>query len=134
MNLTIEEARIGIKAVNEVLKGGYVSDIEEVLLNFIKDKQEENRQAIIKENTISMKEAPAYADFRDIVWDILHERLLDQTPHGEHGGDIDDIFYWNDKEWDCLYTPDWNRHDKTYYFIDNWGNDNLRIEEVETED
>jgi nicotinamide phosphoribosyltransferase len=59
--------------------------------------------------------------FHDWAKETLHELLVDQTPHGEDGGDIKRIFKNNDKYWECHYAPDWNRHDKQYYYIDEYG-------------
>lgn len=73
--------------------------------------------------TIKNQDVPAssFEEFKEIVTDILHDRLSDETPHGEHGGDITSVFQWNKEYYKVSYDPDWNRYDKQYYFIDNYG-------------
>lgn len=73
-----------------------------------------------------------YEEFLDIAKDVLHQELVEETPHGECGGDNSKVFQWeNDgKYYKVTYSPDWNRHDKRFYFIDNYG-DNISAVEVE---
>ena len=76
-------------------------------------------------------EAEDLEDFLEIVENILHEELSENTPHGEYGGDIDDLFYWNNKLYNVTYSPNWNRYDKQYYFIDNYGGNKTTYKELE---
>ena len=76
-------------------------------------------------------EAEDLEDFLEIAENILHEELSENTPHGEYGGDIDDLFYWNNKLYNVTYSPNWNRHDKQYYFIDNYGGNKTTYKELE---
>ena len=76
-------------------------------------------------------EAEDLEDFLETVENILHEELSENTPHGEYGGDINDLFYWNNKLYNVTYSPDWNRYDKQYYFIDNYGGNKTTYKELE---
>jgi nicotinamide phosphoribosyltransferase len=75
--------------------------------------------------------ADSYEDFLEEAEEILHEELTDQTPHGECGGDISDRFYYDGKLYDVNYKPDWNRYDKQYYFIENFGGNKTTAKELE---
>lgn len=66
----------------------------------------------------------------DWIEEDLHNVLTAQTPHGEYGGDISGYYSVGDKVYNCTYSPDWNRHDKQYYYIDNYDADNLHMSEV----
>jgi nicotinamide phosphoribosyltransferase len=66
-------------------------------------------------------DADSYEEFIKIAQDALHEDLVDETPHGEYGGSITQRFKWNGNVYDVTYDPDWNRYDKQYYFIENFG-------------
>lgn len=81
-------------------------------------------------------DATDFDDFKSTVADILHEILQDETPHGEYGGDITQTFLWQGDAYKCNYKPDWNRHDKQYYFIENCGSmeSKLTCEQVEYTD
>ena len=57
------------------------------------------------------------------IFYYLDEKIRDITPHGECGGDISEIVRLNGKLVEVTYDPDWNRHDKQFYYIDNWGDD-----------
>lgn len=72
-------------------------------------------------------DAVSLEEFKEIVVDILHDTLSDETPHGEHGGDITGFFRWNKETYEVTYSPDWNRHDKQYYFIDNYGGKSSKL-------
>ena len=76
-------------------------------------------------------EADSYEAFLKEAEETLHELIEEQTPHGEEGGDITEKFYWNNQLYDVTYSPDWNRYDKQYYYIDNNGN-NISAIEIET--
>lgn len=130
--MNIDNMRIALSVIEEATKkvqSGYTCDVKSYLREqvAIHDRKEEER--IREENTISIKDATIIEVFKDYVQEILHERLMDKTPHGEYGEDEEGEFYWNDKVWHCVYSPNWNRYDKQYYYIDNYGN-NLKVEEV----
>jgi nicotinamide phosphoribosyltransferase len=76
-------------------------------------------------------EADNYEDFLEACEEELHEELTEETPHGEYGGDITRDFKWSGKNYEVTYSPDWNRHDKQYYFIENWGGDKTTAREVD---
>lgn len=69
----------------------------------------------------SLKTCPTEKEFLRFAEDCMHDRLSTDTPHGEHGGDWTDDFIWNNNVYTLNYDPDWNRHDKQFYFIDNFG-------------
>ena len=77
--------------------------------------------------------ASSFEEFKEIVVDILHEELVEITPHGEYGGSIYNYFKFNDKYYEVAYDPDWNRYNKQYYFIDNCGSkvSKLTVKEIE---
>lgn len=74
--------------------------------------------------------ASDYEEFLEFCKEDLHEILVIETPHGEYGGDITRDYKWEGKNYEVTYSPDWNRHDKRFYFIDNYG-DNTTAREVE---
>jgi len=83
-----------------------------------------------KWNSFTLEDCPDMKVFLSWAEETLDEELREDTPHGEYGGDIEGYFRWNDKEWLVTYAPDWNRHDKQYYFIDNWGDDHTTAVEL----
>jgi nicotinamide phosphoribosyltransferase len=90
-----------------------------------------NPADIICGDTIKLITADSYKDFLEIVEEELDEELCDNTPHGEHGGDISGKYRWDDKVYQVTYSPDWNRHDKQYYYIDNYGDGHTTAEEIQ---
>lgn len=60
--------------------------------------------------------------------EYLREELADDTPHGEYGGDITKLVRIKDKFYEATYIPDWNRHDKQFYYMDGIGK--LKLKEV----
>lgn len=74
--------------------------------------------------------ADTYDEFLDIAQDILHDELVDRTPHGVCGGDHTGQFYFRGDLYTIEYSPDWNRYDKQYYYIDNGGS-NIKASLVE---
>ena len=76
-------------------------------------------------------QADSYENFIVIAEDILHEEICEITAHGKYGGDITDRFYYDGKLYDVTYSPDWNRYDKQYYFIDNYGGNKTKAVEIE---
>lgn len=77
--------------------------------------------------------AGSYEDFLTNAEEELHDILVDQTPHGEHGGDIRGCYSWEGTTYDVLYSPDWNRYDKQYYYIENWGSNHTTASVVNLE-
>lgn len=78
----------------------------------------------------SLKDCPDYDTFLAWAQDKLHFVVVEDTPHGECGTDEEvGYFRWNDKEWEVTYSPDWDRHDKQYYYIDDYG-DNISAVEI----
>lgn len=90
-----------------------------------------NPVSIICGFNIPTIEAETYKEFLEICEEILHEELVEETPHGEHGGDISSKYYWDNKLYQVIYSPDWNRHDKQYYFIDNYGGNKTTAKELD---
>ena len=66
---------------------------------------------------ITVVESKEYA--ADLLNDQFCDNLDAENPHDNEGGlySIDGVIY------DVTYEPDLNRHDKTYYFVDNMGPD-----------
>ena len=75
--------------------------------------------------------AEDFEEFLEVCEEKLDEELREKTPHGEYGGDINDSFYFDGKLYEVLYSPDWNRYDKQYYFIDNYGGNKTTAIEIE---
>jgi len=71
-----------------------------------------------------------YDMWRQSVKDDLHNSLSEQTPHGEDGYAISGYYSFNGDVYLCNYAPDWNRYDKQYYFIEEYG-DQMTEEKVE---
>lgn len=88
--------------------------------------------AIICGFNIPTIEAENYEEFLGIAEEMLHEELVEETPHGEYGGDLTLKYYWKGKLYEVTYSPDWNRHDKQYYFIDNYGGNKTKAKELES--
>lgn len=72
-----------------------------------------------------------YEDFLEACQEELHEILVDETPHGEYGGDETGTYYWKGDLYDVTYSPDWNRYDKQYYFIDNYGSGHTTANKID---
>lgn len=66
---------------------------------------------------------------RDWCAEIVEERIREETPHGEYGGDLTMQFKYQDKYYECTVEPNWNRYDKQYYYID--GIDKVVFNEIE---
>lgn len=80
----------------------------------------------------------AHEDVREELWreDVaydLDEIVRKQTPHGEQGGGAEGLYRFNDQVYRVEYEPEWDRHDKQYYFIDNYNDtvDNCTFTPVE---
>ena len=69
----------------------------------------------------SLKKCPTKKIFLKFAEDDMHDTLCGETPHGEYGGDCTKDYIWNGRIYTLNYDPDWNRYDKQYYFIDNYG-------------
>ena len=137
------------EAINEGAPRGEIFDnldtIEEVFFEMYKkitqdekdfnDKIEAEKQAAIqaeidKWTEFSLEDCPTFEVFLDWAQETLDDTVREETPHGEQGTDEEEgYFRWNGKEWLVTYTPDWNRYDKQYYYIDNMG-DNIKAEEL----
>lgn len=74
--------------------------------------------------------ADSYEEFLNIAEEILHEFIVEETPHGKHGGSISRVFKYNGKVYSVVYSPDWNRYDRQYYYIDNWGDGHTTATEI----
>jgi len=75
-------------------------------------------------------ESPTEEYFLKEVEEYLHDKISRQTPHGEYGGDITEDVLWQNKIYTVTYSPDWNRHDKQYYYIDNYGDKTPTINKI----
>ena len=83
-----------------------------------------------KWTTFSLEDCPTFEVFEQWCEETLNEVVCEDTPHGEQGVyEEEGYFRWNNKEWLATYSPDWNRYDKQYYFIDDCG-DNIKVEEI----
>lgn len=61
--------------------------------------------------------------------DVIQEDIQEETPHGECGVDQSSmLFRFEDKIYEATGFPEWNRHDKQYYYIDGMS---VKVEEVE---
>jgi nicotinamide phosphoribosyltransferase len=75
-------------------------------------------------NCTTLEDAQAWA------WDDLTEKIMDETPHGEHGeSNPECIFKFQDKYYRIYGDIEWNRHDKQYYYMD--GNTMQGCDEVQ---
>ena len=74
------------------------------------------------------KKADSKEEAMDEMDTIFHDELVADDPH------FSDTRYYkiDDVSYKVTYTPELNRHDKTYYYIDNYGNleDNFEFEEI----
>ena len=67
-----------------------------------------------------------FTDFniwKEYVHDHLHELFsneLEEDPTNPFS-DMTERYNFNGKIYEVTYEPDLNRHDKTYYYVDNWG-------------
>lgn len=79
-------------------------------------------------------EAEDFETFKNEVYEILREAVINDTPHGKCGvSSLTKLFSCNGVIYRVTYSPDWNRYDKQYYFIDDYQSieENLTIEQVE---
>jgi nicotinamide phosphoribosyltransferase len=65
------------------------------------------------------------------VLDYMFHKLSEETPHGEYGGDLEEVVKIKDKYYNATFSPEWNRHDKQYYYIDSAGIDKLELVEID---
>jgi nicotinamide phosphoribosyltransferase len=65
--------------------------------------------------------------------DYMFEKLSSETPHGEYGGELEEVIKIGEKYYQATYAPDWNRYDKQYYYIDDAGMDKLTLVELKCE-
>jgi len=80
---------------------------------------------------IDIKNAPDYETFLKYAEESMHEELVEETPHGEYGGELVSKYFWNGDLYKVKYAPNWDRHDKQYYYIENFGN-NISAKEIES--
>jgi nicotinamide phosphoribosyltransferase len=64
-----------------------------------------------------------FEEFKEWATEYLDTELREDTPHGECGGDITKVISYKGELYSVKYSPDWNRYDKQYYYIDNYGKD-----------
>lgn len=88
---------------------------------------------IICGKNIEKFDSDTYEDFKEECADYLDDALRAETPHGECGGDYQETVSWNGKLYHVTYDPDWNRYDKQYYYIDNFGSTVSKCKFVEKE-
>lgn len=68
---------------------------------------------------LSSKYIKTVDDAKDYMYDILMDKLRDETPHGEYGDDtVSGKFKYDSKYYRMTIEVDYNRHDKQYYYID----------------
>ena len=64
-------------------------------------------------------------DYKSFLMDAkqtLKEIVYNETPHGEYGvSSISRLFSYRGEYYKVTYEPDWNRYDKQYYYIDDYG-------------
>lgn len=77
--------------------------------------------------SFSLEDCPDEKIMLKYAEEYMHERLTEETPHGEYGGDYTCDVVWNDTIYTLNYDPDWNRYDKKYYYIDNYGDKTPKI-------
>jgi nicotinamide phosphoribosyltransferase len=75
-------------------------------------------------------ECPDKETMLEYAEEYLHDKICEETAHGEYGGDITEDIIWNGDVYTLTYSPDWNRHDKEYYYIDNYGDKTPSIDKV----
>jgi nicotinamide phosphoribosyltransferase len=78
----------------------------------------------------SKENCPTEKDFLEWAEDHMDDYLCVNTPHGEYGGDYTCEVVYDNKIYNLTYSPDWDRHDKQYYYIDNYGDKTPTINDV----
>jgi len=75
------------------------------------------------------KDCEDIGEFRAWCKDTLLERLVDETGHGEWGGDeVVGKFKFEGKCYECVVDVRWNRFDKQFYFIERSDSDIFMVE------
>lgn len=77
--------------------------------------------------SFSLEDCPDEKIMLKCAQEYMHKRLTEETPHGEYGGDYTCDVVWNDTIYTLNYDPDWNRYDKQYYYIENYGDKTPKI-------
>ncbi len=131
-NLTVQDYKSAMKVMIAYKHYGAVVDFLRDDLEVLEITLAEQAELDKWENVL-LHDCPDMETFLSWAEETLDEELREETPHGECGGDISGYFRWNDKEWLVTYEPDWNRHDKQYYYIDNWGGDHTTAVEITKE-
>jgi len=82
---------------------------------------------------ISLEDAATYDDFVNSTSAYIHDDLAESTPHGECGDSEHSLnFKWNGKLYNVSITNfEWNRHDKQYYYLDQYEKYNHVVTEIE---
>ena len=71
-----------------------------------------------------------FESFKDWAAEMIADRVRDETDHGEHGPtEEEEVLKFQGKYYKVVVEFFWNRHDKTYYYMD--GTTILSVEEVE---
>ena len=82
----------------------------------------------------TLKDAPEdLEEWKEWVAEDIDDELRENTDHGEYGGELAMFYRFGNKVFNVHYSPDWNRHDKQYYFIDNYGSTVSKCTFTETE-
>lgn len=143
--LLLEGERAAYKRLlTEVYPSGIVSlvsdtyDLWNVLTNILPSLKDiilkRDGKAVVRpdsgkpEDIICGLDIPFYEDEEDCEWS-LQEELRKNTPHGQYGSDLVKTVQILDKYYTATYSPNWNRHDKQYYYMDGPGT--LTLQEVE---
>ena len=82
---------------------------------------------------VSLEDAPTFEAFLEWTTDDIRDDLSDNTPHGEYGSEEWGLYFkWNDKLWYVEITNfEYNRHDKQYYYLDQYSKYNYEAKEIE---
>jgi nicotinamide phosphoribosyltransferase len=68
---------------------------------------------------VEVENIPDKYSIQDWASDTLRDKIVDETPHGEHGAEMEaGYFRQNDVVYKATFRPEWNRYDKQYYYID----------------
>lgn len=84
------------------------------------------------DDIIEMEIAPTFDEFLKWAAEYVLDDKAEITPHGEYGGtDHSLIFKYNDLYYSIkVNNISWNRHDKTYYYLEMWEKPNIIWEEI----
>ena len=107
---TLEELRADAKVAGDVFEAA--------------TKLVEYAEALPENNVYPTLEEAEYA-----IEDMLYDRAFEDCEGAGRGGlnEYRQLFIVGDKTYVGIYNPEYNRHDRTYYYIDG---SEFRIEEV----